>query len=93
MIKKYARKGNPTYTVEGITFDGTQAHLKVIREWVTGRKQYIVSKHLDKAVIVGTIPELWGSTNVTQGDVVYHSRDVFSVMLGNTFNELYEEIV
>ena len=39
MIKKYARKDNPTYTVEGITFDGTQAHLKVIREWVTGRKQ------------------------------------------------------
>lgn len=51
MIKKYARKDNPTYTVEGITFDGTQ------------------------------------------GDVVYRSRDLFSVMLGNAFHELYEEIV
>ena len=92
MIKKYARKDNPTYTVEGITFDGTQAHLKVIREWVTGRKQY-TRKLPDSAVIVGTIPELWGSINVTQGDVVYRSRYLVSVMLGTAFHELYEEIV
>ena len=93
MIKKYARKDNPTYTVEGITFDGTQAHLKVIREWVTGRKQYTQSKLPNNAVIVSTIPELWRSIHITQGDVVYRSRDLFSVMLGNVFHELYEEIV